>query len=38
MAAELNINLEDSVSIKTVQYEPHKSTIHNRAATAKPDY
>jgi hypothetical protein len=35
-AAELNVHLEDPVSIKTVQRELHKSTIHGRVATAKP--
>jgi hypothetical protein len=35
-AAELNIHLEDPVSTKTVRRELHRSTIHGRAATAKP--
>jgi hypothetical protein len=34
--AELNVPLEDQVSTKTVQHELHKSTIHSRAAIAKP--
>jgi hypothetical protein len=33
VTAELN---EDPVSTKTVQFERHKSSIHGRAATAKP--
>jgi hypothetical protein len=32
--AELNIHLEDPVSIKTVRLELHKSNIHGRAAIA----
>ena len=35
MTAELNINLEDLVSPKTVRRELHKSNIHGRAAIAK---
>jgi hypothetical protein len=34
--AELNIHLEDPVSIKAVRRELHKSDIHGGAATAKP--
>jgi hypothetical protein len=33
---ELHIHLEDPVSIKTVRRELHKSSIHGRAAIAKP--
>jgi hypothetical protein len=36
VTAELNIHLEDLVSIKTAQRELYKSNIHGRAATAKP--
>jgi hypothetical protein len=36
MTAELNIHLEDTVSTKTVRHEPHKSSIHRRAAVVKP--
>jgi hypothetical protein len=35
VTAELNIHLEDPVSIKTVQRELHKFNIHSRAAFAK---
>jgi hypothetical protein len=34
--AELNIQLEDPVSTKTVRRELHKSNIHGRAAILKP--
>jgi transposase len=34
--AELNIHFEDPVSAGTVRRELHKSTIHGRAAIAKP--
>jgi type IV secretory pathway VirD2 relaxase len=34
--AELNIHFEDPVSTKTARREIHKSTIHGRAAIAKP--
>jgi hypothetical protein len=34
--AELNIYLEEPVSIKTVRCELHKSNTHDRAAIAKP--
>jgi hypothetical protein len=36
MTTELNIHLEDPVSIKIVQCELQKSYIHGRAAIAKP--
>jgi hypothetical protein len=36
VTAELNIHPEDPVSTKTVQFEPHKSNIHSRDATATP--
>ncbi|PNF32883.1 hypothetical protein B7P43_G01837 [Cryptotermes secundus] len=36
VTAELNIHLEDPISTKTVQCELHKSSIHSRAAIAKP--
>jgi len=36
VTAELNINLEDLVSPKTVRRELNKSNIHGRAAIAKP--
>jgi hypothetical protein len=34
--AELNVHLEDPVSTKTLRCGLHKSTIHGRAAIAKP--
>jgi hypothetical protein len=36
MTAELNIQLEDPVSTKTVRSELHKSNIHRKAAIANP--
>jgi hypothetical protein len=36
VTVELNIHLDDPISIKTVQRGLHKSNIHGRAAVAKP--
>jgi anion-transporting ArsA/GET3 family ATPase len=36
MTTDLNVHLEDPVSTRTVQHELHKSSIHGKAATAKP--
>jgi hypothetical protein len=36
VTAELSIHLEDPVSSKTVRLELHKSSIHGKAAIAKP--
>jgi hypothetical protein len=36
LTAKLSINLEDTVSAKTVQHELHKSNICGRAAIAEP--